>query len=300
MGAVRVVGPRNVSATRDEQGHRVYTVDWLINLENPLDGPAHILANWPLPVVGAPYSFGNDSDPWAFCTPELNIAPHSDVTEGDPILDYIVTQKWSTNPGWRCQTFPIENPLLEPVQYSGDFVHEQIQKSEDIHGNPLIYPNYEPIAGQLVEQKFSYPTINITFNSATLPLSTYALLVNRLNDRPLWGVPARCIRFADAKWERLVYGTCFYYFRTTYSFEINIDTFDPVIPAFGNKCLRDGGDRNNPEDYVLFKNRDGDYTGTMLDAEGKSVNDKALQYKLRPQLAKVGNLLLLGIPPTLN
>lgn len=298
--AVQLVGPKNVSAERDDVGHRTYTVDWHIRITDPLDGPAYILANWPLAAVGSTYAFGNDVDPWAYCLPTLTIAPHKDVTPGDPILDYLVTQKWSTNPTWRCQSASIENPLLEPFQLSGDFVHEQRLPKSDRFGNPLIYPNFEQIEGPLVEQKYSYPTISITFNSATLPLSTYVLLINKLNDSPLWGLPPRCIRFIDAKWERLVYGTCFYYFRTTYSFEFDINTFDPEIPAFGNLVLKEGGDPTNPLDFVQYQDKNGENGVAALDLQGKAVEDLADQAILRPQVAHQGNLLLLGIPSTLN
>ncbi len=303
MGTVRNVGPRNVSCERDEVGHRTYTIDWLIRLEDPLDGPAHILANWPLAAVGSTYSFGNDSDPWAWCTPMLNIAPHPDNTPGDPILDFIVTQKWTTNPSWRCQIAPIENPLLEPFQLSGESVNEQFEPSVDRFGAPLVFPNKEPITGPLIEQKRSRPSINITFNTVNLPLATYVNLINKVNDAPLWGLAARCVRFQDAKWERLVYGTCFYYFRVTYTFEFDINTFDKKIPAYGSLVLKPGGNPNNPQDFIVYKNPSDDEPGiAALDFLGRAVNPEANYFQaiLQPQIAEQGNLLLLGIPAVLN
>ncbi len=299
MGTVRNVGPRNVSCERDDDGHRTYSIDWLIRLTDPLDGPAHILANWPLAAVGSAYSFGNDSDPWAFCIPNLNIAPFKDTQEGDPIYDYIITQKWTTRPQWRCQTASIENPLLEPVQLSGDFIHEQVMRSVDRFGNPLLHPNYQAITGPQVEEKSSRPTINITFNSAILPLATYVLLINKVNDATLWGLPPRTIKFTDARWERLMYGTCAYYYRTTYVFEFDLETFDRPIPAFGTKALRPGGSYTNPEDYEVFK-VDNEATETMLDAYGRAVDNPANQKIARPQIARQGNLLLLGISSVLT
>lgn len=298
--SITLVGPKNVAFERDDVGHRTYTVDWLVRISDPLDGPEYILSNWPLAAVGSTYSFGNDADPWAYCLPSLNISPHRDVTPGDPIQDYIITQKWSTNPTWRCQTAAIENPLLEPFQLSGDFVHEQRTPDSDRFGKPLIYPNFERIEGQYVEQKYSYPSISITFNSATLPLSTYVLLVNKVNDAPLWGLPPRCVRFIDAKWERLVYGTCFYYFRTTYTFEFDINTFDREIPAFGNLVLRPGGDPQVPTDYIQYQDSQGENAVAPLTSTGEVAEDPDDQAILRPQVAKEGNLLLLGIPSTLN
>jgi len=287
------------SMTRDIEGHREYTVTWHIVTSTPLHGPEIILASGILPAVGSPYSIDDDYDPWAFCTPELTIAPHRNAPDGEPTVDWYVTQKFSTKTTWRCQTFPIDNPLLEPYEISGDFTHEQREPSKDKDNKPLLFPNFQPITGPKIEQKYSYPTISIKFNSATLPLSTYVLLINRVNDSPLWGMPARCVRFIDAKWERKLYGVCYYYFTTTYTFEFNLDTFDPKIPAVGTKYLRNGGDPSNPDDFIQKEDATGHSVEVLLNARGEPIDKIEDQYIAQPQIAKEGNLLLLGIPATI-
>lgn len=293
-----LIGPVNQSSRRDEDGHRYYNITWKLETDDPLDGPAVLYQNWPLPAVGSPYSLDNDYDPWAFCTPEATIAPAPDIQEGDPTTVINVTQTWTTKPMNRCNETEIENPLLEPYQLSGDFVHEQREASIDRFGEALLHPNFQPITGPLVEQKHSYPSISITFNSAILPLSTYVLLINKVNDAPLWGLPARCIRFIDAKWERILYGVCFYYYRTTYTFEFNIDGFDPEVPAAGSTYLREGGNPNNPLDYIPAQ-ANGENVEVMLTQEGKIAQRVEDQYIAKKQIAHQGNLLLLGIPTTL-
>lgn len=305
----RIVGPVSQSATRTEDGHRNYTITWHIQTTTPLDGPATIFSNWVLPNVGDTYAdpTGNDVDVWAFCTPELNIAPVPDAGENEPFQDWHVTQHWTTKPTWRCQTLPIENPLLEPFQLSGDFTNEQFIPRLDKDDRPLLHPNFQPIQGQMIEQKKSWPTITITFNSATLPLSTYVLLINKVNDDVLWDLPARCVRFIDAKWERLLYGTCFYYFRTSYTFEFDIDTFDKPVPASGTKRLKKDangvyiGDPTNPLDFEVITDLVDEQLGAGLDSIGREIEPGLgnEQYIQRPKIAKEGNLLLLGIPSTL-
>lgn len=305
--AIRTTGPRTWRFRRDEDGHRYYEVDWRVWTDSIYQSPAKILANWPLPVVGYPYNLatwfpGFDGvDTWAFCTPELNIAPAKDVAEGEPHLQWDVTQYFSTKQSWRCNTFPIENPLLEPYELSGDFTHEQREATVDKDNKPLMHPNYQPITGPQVERKFSYPNIAITFNVATLPLSTFTLLMNKVNDAPLWGLPARTIRFSDARWERKVYGSCFYYFRISYVFEINRDTFDPKVPAEGTVALRENGRPGNPQDYVPVVNTQaGEYTSALLDSEGRAVRDPRYQFIQTLKIAEEGDLLLLGIPTTFS
>jgi hypothetical protein len=294
----RLVGPVGQSSSRDEDGHRIYNITWKLETEDQLDGPAVLYQNWPLPIVGSPYSLDNDYDPWAFCTPELTIAPAPDITEGDPIQAIHVTQTWTTKPMNRCNDQEIENPLLEPYQISGDFVHEQKEASVDRFGEALLHPNFQPITGPLVETKHSYPSISFTFNIPVLPLSTYVLLINNVNDSPLWGLPARCIRFIDAKWERVLYGVCYYYYRATYTFEFNIEGFDPKIPASGSTYLRDGGDPNNPADFIPAQ-ANGENVEVLLTQEGRLAERVEDQFIQTRQIAKQGNLLLLGIPFTL-
>jgi hypothetical protein len=317
MTMPRVVGLLAQRFNRDAEGHRHYEVDWHIETASPTQNMAYILANWPLFAVGAPFNLtpiwptASGTDPWAFCTPELNIAPHRDVPEYTPTTNWVVTQHWSTKQSWRCQTFPIENPLLEPIDITGDFVHEIREASKDRFGKPLLHPNFQPITGPAVEYKYSYPTINITFNSATLPLSTYVLLINKVNDAPLWGLPARCIRFTDAKWSRKVYGSCFYYFTTTYTFEFDIAGFDKEVPAEGTRVYGGAGAYDDPNSFVNAKTEEDENTAVPLDYLGRKLvftgyNGDGIaiyehpQYIQKPQVHEQGNFLLLGVPSALN
>lgn len=319
-----IIGERNVSCTRDEEGHRTYTVNWHVKTLSSTYGPANILANWGLlPVVGQAYNFGpTEFDPWAFCTPELNISAHPGVADGEPHDDWVITQKFSTKQSWRCNTSPIENPLLEPFQLSGGYAHEQFETHIDKDGNVLQQPTEEPITGPVVEVKRSFPTIEFTANFPVIDVPLFSELVNRVNDATLWGLPPRTIRLSDVRWERLVYGSCFYYFRVTYSFEINTSTaeiptleddgtngakqtevvgFDPVIEATG--MLRNTGNiaaNGTGTAWELAKNDEGELIGpVMLDSYGYQVADQKDQYIRVLRLAKEGNFLLLGIPPTL-
>lgn len=312
----RLVGLKNQSFQRDEEGHRSYELTWHFRTDSYLDGPETVLqaVNALFPVGGI-YVLDNDLDPWAFCTPELTIAPHTDVEEGEPVADWTVVNKYTTKPMHRCNSTTIDNPLLEPYNISGDFIHVSREMKVDKDGRPLIHPNFEPILGPEVEEKVSHPSVSISFNSAVLPLAAFNLLINRVNDAPLWGFPKRCVRFTDAKWERALYGVCFYYYKIQYTFEMNIETFDKRIPAIGMKVLKFGGWEGNPAHYEIYKDPKEENGGPVaLDVNGKlATNDGFIleegadqaQYKPTNQyiqtvrLAKEGNLLLLGVPSSL-
>lgn len=319
------VGPRNISMVRDDDGHRTYTVTRHFRSDNYADGPETVLqsVNTLFPP-GATYLEGNDYDPWAFLTPDLSISPHSDVQEGEPCADWIVTLKYTTKPMSRCNDTQIENPLLEPFGISGDFVHISREARRDKDGKPLLHVNYERMVGSEVEEKISSPTVSISFNSSVLPLNTITLLLNKVNDAPLWGFPKRCVRFMDAKWERLLYGTCFYYYKITFTFETNIETHDKFIPAVGYKTLSKASLPYLPGSYKVHKDIVGENAETVpLNAFGGLadpnrepiiirggypnfvVENPGIGSMLGPliqrrEIAKEGNLLLLGIPTSLT
>jgi hypothetical protein len=313
----RLVGPLAQRFHRDEDGHRYYEIDWLVRTDDYYDNIAYILSNWPLFAVGAPFNLATawpgvvGADMWAFCTPQLNIAPHRDNGEGAKHSEFVVTQYWSTKQSWRCQTFPIENPLQEPIDITGDFIHETRQASVDRFGKPLLHPNFQPITGPAVEYKYSYPTINITFNSAILPLATYVNLINNVNDAPLWDLPERCVRFSDAKWSRKVYGSCFYYYTTTYTFEFDINGFDKEVPSEGTKEYSGSGAFDDPNSFIPAKSSTDENEPIPLDHLGRRLvfekyDENGLAQFLygqniaKPEVHKQGNLLLLGIPSTLT
>lgn len=314
----RLVGPLNQRFHRDEDGHRWYEIDWHIQTPSQHSLIASVLQSWPLFEVGSPFNVQMawperiGVDMWAFCTPTLNIAPHPDVKAGTPCRDWVVTQTWSTKQSWRCQTFPVENPLLEPVQISGDFVHEQRTASRDRFGKVLRHPNFEPITGPSTEYKYSYPTISFSFNVATLPQSTFVGLINKLNDAPLWGLPERTVRFVDAKWTRNVYGNCFYYFNVNYTFEFDIEGFDKEVPAEGTLVYGGSGAFDDPKSFIPYKTVTDENASVPLDYLGRAllflgydpVTQEPMyqypQYIQKPEVHDQGNLLLLGIPSSLN
>lgn len=302
-----LVGLKNQSLTRDDEGHRNYTLTWHFRTDSYLDGPETVLqsVNALFPVGGA-YFLDNDYDPWAFLTPDLSIAPHPDFKEGEPVSDWIIQHTYTTKPMWRCNTAQIENPLLEPYNISGDFIHVSREMKTDIDGLRLKHPNFEPIIGPEVEEKISYPQITISFNSATLPLSTFNLLINRVNDAPLWGLPKRCVKLTDVKWERVLYGVCFYYFKLSYTFETNPETFDKKIPAYGMKTLIPGMLPGFPWNYEYRKDATTKENKgpVFLDKDGNEATPEtplfnSNVYIQEVKLLKEGNLLLLGIPSTI-
>jgi hypothetical protein len=143
--------------------------------------------------------------------------------QGDPAQYYLVETTFSNhwNKGRRCQDTPIQDPLLEPQQVQGSFTKAQWVAKYDGYGNKLITSANEPLTGAQVTFDYVRPTVSIKQNVANLGLSTFANMVNTVNQYPLWGCPARTIKLTNAPWERKVQGRCCYFYTRTFEFEID-------------------------------------------------------------------------------
>ena len=298
-----LVGPIDWGLNMDEDGQRGYEIVFLVRVEDPtLDGPRIAMSCTELPVVGSYWSFGNDVDLGAWCKPNWKVE-RAYVPE-EPDVYWKVTVPFSTKAGKRCQDSTIENPMDEPIRMGGGFVHYTKEAYQDRNGVAITNYVGELFKGAAVEFDDDRDTIWFEINSVTLPLALLVSMKNTVNNAPLWGVPARCIRYKVHTWERLVYGTCNYYYRIRIEFEINILSFDKTLLQYGTKCLRDGqtvsdpgyshrwlqqatDDNGNILEAVPLKSN-----GTQLDA-GDPVEEKVVEYYTE------ANYLLLGIPATL-
>lgn len=255
MGATLRTGPRTWGGERDTDGYRTFTVSHLVDVSSKNDGPYTVMQCSGLPTVGSQWNFGTDVDIWAFCYPDMKVSIHQEK-EGDTALIYKVDQKFSNKPLKRCQTTTIDNPLDEPDKLSGSFVRYTKEGQRDRFGNLLINSAHELFRGPQVEFDANRPQVVISQNVATLGLYDLASAMNTVNDAALWGLDARVVKLSDISWERLLYGVCTYYYRRTFTFDINFDSWDRFILDEGTKVLHgqyvDGpGAGTNPDEYQI-------------------------------------------------
>ena len=315
-----VIGHTDWGRSGDKEGQRDYFVKWLVGA-NPDEGPQRACAAAGLFLVGDEWALGSDWDPWAFCLP--NPSAEKAHVKGEIGNYWHVTQNFSTRPLRRCQDEQIDNPLMEPASLSGSFIKKMKEASFDKDGNPVVNTAWEKFHGSEVEFAESFPTVQIGFNSATLPLALVASMRDTLNDATLWGVPARGVLFNDFSWERLLYGTCTYYYRLTFGFEVDDSAdgfgFDRALLNAGMKCLgghspgspfkntpidpdaQTGGVDNYkiPANFEAYKDINGEVCRVLLDEKGLPLADGTAPYNLLLRKYKEANLLLLGIPSSL-
>ena len=230
MACVRIGGPLTVSATRDDEGYREYSVVWLVK-SDLVDGPANVMQTANLPQIGDQWNFGVEVDIWAFCYPTLEVTIHQEK-EGDPVRWWRVKQKFSTKFRKRCATAEVADPLNEPQKISGSFVKHNRERMRDRFGDYIYSSSFEQIRGPQVEFEDVSPTVKIEQNVALLELGLFSGMVNTVNDSTLWGLPSRAIKLGNATWARLLYGQCNYYYTRTFDFEVG-----PYVPEFGQNTF---------------------------------------------------------------
>jgi hypothetical protein len=246
-----VGGPVAWRAEQDDDGFRTYRVTSRVKA-GITESPAAVMLASGLPAIGSPFRITGFTgyDDWVWCRPEMSITVDQEKP-GDPAAYYLVenvySDKWEQGKSKRCNNTPVGDPLLEPMKVSGSFVRAQWEAKYDKDGVRLVTSANEPITGPGVTFDYVKPTVRIEQNVANLGLSTFASMVNTVNAYPLWGCPARCIKLANAPWERKVYGSCYFFYTRTFEFEVDVYNkdkngsligHDREVYDSGSMCLR--------------------------------------------------------------
>lgn len=323
--SAEIVGPRTMNLVKDEQGHRTYNLVTLIRSE-ATDGP-YTVSNCPgLAAVGSIWTWGGETDPWAFCKPNLRVDPH-EQREGDAVLFWRATQTFSTKlDNGRCQDNSITDPLLEPAKVSGSFVKYTKECYLDRFGRKIKNSAHEIYKGAEVEFDANRPVVHVSINAANLNLATFSAMVDCVNDRLLWGLSARKIKLSNVSWERAYQGTCTPYYIKNYDFDIDFNTWDRDLVDSGTMALQGkwsltsdewelellpGGETPDPDNPLHFRryvDRSGNPCRVVLNGRGMpatrdepttgtgSDDDPGI---IHVEKYSEANLLLLGIPTTL-
>lgn len=319
-----LLGPYTWSMDMDDEGQRTYTLKQKVAASDEEDGPTTVYFTAGLPQIGAVWDYGNDYDAWAYCIPKRSIQPKYQ-DDGEPVQVWDVVSYFTTIPQTRCQDNQIDDPLLEPDRISGGFTKYTQEEAFDKDGNPIVSTGFEFLKGPMVEFDRNRPTIRIEQNVVDLELNVFAQMIDRVNISPLWGLPARSIKLSNVSWERLLFGTCGYYYTRTFDFDINYETFDRTVLDEGRKIINgkwetevdgfgrtiikkpynwiidDDADPYNPKDYIEFKDPSGELSTLIYDsvAIGSIWTGEYAASTKNVQRYKEANFLALGVPATM-
>ncbi len=267
---------------RDAEGHREYHVTFLVQTNNPGDGPANISQTPGLPLPGAWWLFVRQGhievDVYAWCRWE---ATFDQLPASEPGYWWTCAYTFSTRPPMtrgrgagmpgrgggssggapgggstaECRTTQVSDPLMEPQKISGGYVKYQKEFTVDRNGNPIQTSAKEQITGQLVMFDANQSQIRIEQNVAQLQLPTLEALVNCVNLTPMWGMAKRCVKLSTYSWTKNYQGVCAPYYTRTFDFELKADTFDRDLVDQGIMVRRGKWQKNIAStgygDYIL-------------------------------------------------
>jgi hypothetical protein len=322
-------GPRTWRGGRDEEGYREFFVRHLVYTDSPRDGPYTVMNTPGLPLPGAPWAFDNDLDPWAFCKPDMTVTILQE-REGDPNIWWAVDQTFTTKPlpKSRCQEQQPEDPMQEPMKFSGSLVKYTEEATFDRFNQPILTSSHEQIRGPVVEFDRNRPTLRIEQNVLLLELAVCNAMVDTVNDAEIWGYPRRCVKLGGFSWEEKYYGTCYRYYTRVFDFEFNANTFDREAIDEGTKVLHgrwnpttgawqlinlpDGStpDHLNPSHFIRATDRLANPIRMVLNGEGVPAETSVQNVvgtgttmsgvaRVRVEKYDESNFLLLGLPPVI-
>jgi len=251
MSCYMLPGPSSYTLKSDNDGYRTYSVKFKVYSDSTypyMDGPLTAARCPGLPQYGDIWSFGSEIDPWVWCYPEFDVAAAPEFKEGRPVFVWIITKTFSNKPlGKKCQDSEIQDPLLIPQKVSGKFNKVRIEATRDRFNEPIQNSAFEVIRGSEIEFDAGNPTIKIEQNVPLLEFNLVSALMHTVNDFYLWGFPPRCIKLSSFDWEKVYYGTCYYYYKRTFEFEVNtkaITVLDSVTNATIGAYIVSGWDKD--------------------------------------------------------
>jgi hypothetical protein len=258
-----VVRPIDWTLNIDGEGQREYSVTWQVQTTSADDGPDIALTCPGLPVPGSHFAVSNSTDPWAFYQRKGSARLH-DRMKSAKLWD--VTINYSTRPARRCMDSSVQDPLLEPARVSGGFNKFTRRAVKDTSGNALVTTGNEPILSG-VEIDDNRPTVRLEMNVAWVNLTFVSSYVDTVNNATWWSCAARTIKCSEFNWERVLYGTCRFYYRVQFTFELKRDTWDYTLANYGRYAWSNSP--TTPKQYDLNRSvATKEIMETWLDSSG--------------------------------
>jgi hypothetical protein len=111
-----------------------------------------------------------------------------------------------------------------------------------------------------------------------------------------WGMPARTIKCKTFNWERVLYGTCYYYFKVVTSFQLNDAKWDLHLLQEGDMVKIPG---TTPAKFRRAKDEYGENIHVLLDASGNALAGGATEVYTDKRVLRELNFSTVGWPVTI-
>lgn len=216
--ATLISGPIGEYKTQDDSGHKEYHLSLLVETDPATEGSNAASQAPGLPVPGSPWDWEDLVDNDVVCHPRVEVRRHKDIKENRPVTHWMLTYLYSSK---ICDIFASMDPLLQDNKVSGSTTHHTIEATHDRFGVPIQNSAWEQFRGPQVEFDDARPQIIVEQNVADVERELLDGLINGVNDEPMWGLPARCIKFSEYTWSEDCRGPGMVYYKRRLVFDIN-------------------------------------------------------------------------------
>lgn len=237
--------PCSVTGGITRAGHRYYDAVWKVRTDSRTDGLVTVLLDSALPVYLYPFVWVSEWDYGAF---RKEISGQLTSEEGTLKL-WTVTLHYDSEPlpEGRHDSNRRDDPRLWPIDISGDFLVQQVPLEKDRTGAAVTNS-----AGDLFEGRTrdaSFPTLVLTKNYSDIDLDYVAQYRDSVNTETFFGLIARKWKLGRVAWQQLRHGLAMTYYRVTFEFSANYDTWD-FVNADRGYWYKDGSNRRRFTDDV--------------------------------------------------
>ena len=218
----------------DEKFHRTYTSVYQV-IADTTDGPVAVANAIGIPSYGSSFSYGNETDFWAFCK-SVSVDHAGRIKDPQTSVE---RQKWLltvTHTSVPSDTDPgksRDNPLLDTPVVGGSFQQYIKNAYRDKDGDPIVNTAKDPyIPPPTIED--SYDTLTISFNTAFLNLSFRAGFRNTVNSSAIWNLGVRRVKMMQWNYRVLYAGSGMKYIRNDFEFLISYREHPTADVVTGN------------------------------------------------------------------
>ena len=204
------------SQTTDEV--REYSLHYQVLTNDRNDGP--VIARAALPSFGAGYSYGNETDPFAFCVGYGAIRPS--VAPDDSLKSWMCEVRYSTRPRENCTTSQSDSPLDKPphIRIHGLRLTKPVP-DKDLNNAAIVNTAGRPFDDLSMDD--SALALSIVINQASVDLVTLDDFTDAVNDAAFYGLGARKWKMEPPEIELKYYGSCDIYYTVGYEFHSATD-----------------------------------------------------------------------------
>lgn len=202
-----------------------YRISYLVTTDDKDDGPSVVKAAMPV-LLDDGYASGNDVDSLA----TLVSVSVTQVDSGD-------FNHWAVDTIYKSNERRTD-PLLEPVQESVSWNGVEVETFRFFDGSPILNT-----AGMMLDLPVAKvdnrPVVTYTVNQLLFPFALAAQVRNSVN-ASLWkGFAPRTAKLQSMQTERVFDGKFGVYYKVSYVFEINPETYDLSVDSMGIYQLED-------------------------------------------------------------